>query len=149
MNTVSIHEINRADNILRLMLEMMSFPSESLTEYPVKHYFAPGMYAREMFIPKGAMIVGKVHKHSHLNTIAYGDISVATFEGVERHIGHKTLTSPAGVQRAVYANEDTLWTTYHLTNETDLQKIEEEIIMPFPEYTEFLSSLTRTLGGAQ
>ena len=131
--------VDRADNILRLMLEMMSWPSDELVDYPVKHYFAPGMYAREMFIPKGAKIIGKVHRHSHLNTIAYGDITVATFAGVERHIGHKTLTSPAGVQRAVLANEDTLWTTYHLTNETDLEKIEEEIIMPFSEYVEFLT----------
>lgn len=132
-------QLNRADNILQLMLEMMEFPAEELIDYPVKHYFAPGMYAREMFIPKGAKIIGKVHRHSHLNTIAYGDVTVATFEGVERHTGHKTLISPAGVQRAVLANEDTLWTTYHLTNETDLEKIEEEIIMPFSEYVEFLS----------
>jgi len=146
---IAIHEINRADNILRLMLEMMSFSPDEITEYPVTHHFAPGMYAREMFIPKGATIVGKVHKHSHLNTIAYGDICVATFAGVERHVGHKTLVSPAGVQRVVYANENTCWTTYHLTNETDLQKIEEEIIMPFSEYVDFLTFYRKALGGVQ
>lgn len=139
MNSVSNIELNRADNILRLMLEMMSWPAEFTEEIPVKHYFAPGMYAREMFIPKGAKIVGKIHRHSHLNTITYGDICVATFEGVERHIGHKTLVSPAGVQRVVYAQANTLWTTYHLTNETDLTKIEEELIMPLSEYVEFLT----------
>lgn len=132
-------QLDRADNILRLMVEMMSWPIDEISVPPVKHYFAPGMYAREMTIPKGTCVVGKVHKHSHLNTIVYGDICVATFEGVERHVGHKTLVSPAGVQRVVYANEDTMWTTYHLTDETDLDKIEEEIIMPFSDYVDFLT----------
>lgn len=143
MNELSKTHINRADNILRLMLEMMGWPAENIYEPPVKHYFAPGMYAREMMIPKGSLIVGKVHKHSHLNTISYGDICVATFEGVERHVGQKTLISPAGVQRVVRANENTLWTTYHLTNETDLDKIEDEIIMPFEDYVEFLTMVKK------
>lgn len=134
-------QTDRADNILRLMVEMMDWPLDAIYEPPLKHYFAPGMYAREMIIPKGCLIVGKVHKHSHLNSITYGDVCVATFEGVERHVGHKTLVSPAGVQRVVYANEETMWTTYHLTNETDIEKIEDEIIMPFNEYVEFLTML--------
>lgn len=139
MNNLQELQTYRADSILLAMLEMMGWPEELISEPSVKHYFAPGMYAREMLIPKGALIIGKVHKHSHLNTISYGDICVATFEGVERHVGQKTLISPAGVQRMVRANEDTLRTTYHLTNETDLDKIEEEIIMPFENYVEFLT----------
>ena len=34
---------------------------------PLKHSFADGQYVREMFIPKGVMIIGKIHKHSHPN----------------------------------------------------------------------------------
>ena len=36
-----------------------------------------------------------------------------------------------GLKRAVYAREDTLWTTVHLTEfekETELDKIEQEVI---------------------
>jgi hypothetical protein len=28
----------------------------------VRHYFAPGLYAREMTIPKGVTVTGSVHK---------------------------------------------------------------------------------------
>jgi hypothetical protein len=33
---------------------------------PVRHYFAPGLYAREMTIPAGVTLTGAVHKTEHL-----------------------------------------------------------------------------------
>jgi hypothetical protein len=44
-----------------------------------------------------------------------------------------TFISEVGLKRAVYAEEDTIWTTVHLTefeNEDDLVKIEQEVISP-------------------
>ena len=41
--------------------------------------------------------------------------------------------SEVGLKRAVYAEEDTLWTTVHLTefeSEAELDKIEQEVISP-------------------
>lgn len=112
----------------------------TLEDCIVKHYFSPKdekygccTYAREMFIPKGTLIIGKIHRHQHLNIISKGKVVVYTEFG-EKHLeGPITFVSEIGLKRSVYAVEDTLWTTIHLTQfvgEENLSKIEEEVIAP-------------------
>jgi hypothetical protein len=97
---------------------------------PLHHQFAPGAYARTIFIPAQTLVVGKIHKHAHLNMLVAGRVSLATEEGPQLLEALKVMTSKAGTKRVVYTHTDTIWTTIHLTNETDLQKIEDEIIAP-------------------
>lgn len=94
---------------------------------PVKHYFAPGIYAREMTIPAGVVLTGAVHKTEHLCIISKGRISVSTDEGVREFAAPCTFVSKAGAKRAGYAHEETVWTTIHATDETDLDKLCEEL----------------------
>lgn len=108
---------------------------------PLKHHFAPGAYGREIFIPAGSLVVGKIHKHAHLNMLMKGRVSVATEEGVKHLEAPLTMVSPPGTKRVVYAHEDTVWVTVHLTNETDLEKIEDHVIAKsYDEYTAFVES---------
>lgn len=96
-------------------------------ECPVWHHFAPGLYARKMLIRKGTVLTGAVHKTEHLCIIS-GDIEVTTDEGVKRITdAHAILSSKPGAKRAGYAHEDTYWTTVHATEETDLDKLVEEL----------------------
>jgi hypothetical protein len=96
-------------------------------ECPVWNHFAPGLYARKMLIPKGVTLTGAIHKTEHLCVIS-GDITVTTDDGVKRITdAHAILTSKPGAKRAGYAHEDTYWTTVHATNETDLDKLVEEL----------------------
>lgn len=96
---------------------------------PVRHHFAPHCYAREMFLPAGICVVGKIHKHAHVNTISQGRVSVLTEqEGVQTLHAPLTFVSSPGTKRVVWVHEDTVWTTVHVTEETDLAKIEAEII---------------------
>jgi hypothetical protein len=47
--------------------------------------------------------------------------------------GPCTFVSEVGLKRAVYAHEDTIWTTIHLTaytGEENLDKVEDEVIAP-------------------
>ena len=92
------------------------------------HYFAKGLYAREIFIPKGTLLTGKIHRTEHLNIISKGDISVVTEEGTKRITAPFTMIAKPGTKRVGYAHEDTVWTTVHATDETDLEKIELELI---------------------
>ena len=112
----------------------------TLEDCTVKHYFSPKdekygccTYAREMFIPKGTLIIGKIHRHQHLNIISKGKVIVYTEFG-EKHLeGPITFISEIGLKRSVYAVKDTLWTTIHLTEffgEDNLDKIEQEVISP-------------------
>ena len=92
------------------------------------HYFTDGAYARELKMPAGALIVGKIHKHAHLNFITAGKVAVATEFGEEIFTAPYTFVSLPGTKRVVYIIEDTTWTTVHVTNETDLEKIEDHVI---------------------
>lgn len=117
--------------------------SGTVRELSVFHHFSKGIYARELHIPKGTVLVGKIHKHPNLNIISKGDISVLTDSGIQR-LGLGThLVSCAGIQRAGYAHEDTIWTTIHGTDETDLALIEAHFIAQNEaEYLAFCQSLT-------
>jgi hypothetical protein len=108
-------------------------------ECPLQHVFAPGAYARTMRIPAGTVIVGKIHKQAHLNILSQGTVCVMTEgEGDQQLTGPLTMCSPPGTKRAVYAVTDAVWVTIHLTNETDLEKIEAEVIAPtFEAYEQF------------
>jgi hypothetical protein len=97
---------------------------------PLKHHFAEGSYAREMLIPAGSMIIGKIHRHAHVNVISKGRIYVATEFGTQILEAPVTFVSQPGTKRAVYAITDTVWTTIHVTDETDLAKVEDIVICP-------------------
>ena len=60
--------------------------------------------------------------------ISKGDISVATKDGIKRVQAPHTFVSKAGIQKVVFAHEDTIWTTIHATNETDIDKLENELV---------------------
>lgn len=98
------------------------------TEIPLKHHFSKGVYAREIFIPKGTLVVGKIHKHENLNVISKGEISVMSVDGIFKIEAPYTFVSAPGAKRVGYTHEDTIWITFHGTDETDLDKIEEEFI---------------------
>ena len=102
-----------------------SLPEDSC---PVKHVFAPGMYAREMSIPKGMLLIGKIHRGSHINVVSKGSIRVLTEQGTKVINAPCSFVSEGGTKRVGVALEDTVWTTFHVTNSTDLKEIEKEII---------------------
>lgn len=113
---------------------------------PLKHTFADGVYVREIFIPKGMMIVGKIHRHSHPNFLIKGEVSVVTENGgVERLKAPISIISPANTKRVVYSHEDTVWITVHVTDKTDLKEIEQEIILEKYEESELTEECIKVL----
>jgi len=80
-------------------------------------------------------VVGKIHKHAHLNMLMLGQAVVATEDGIHTYTAPYVFTSLPGTKRVVVAVQDVIWVTVHLTEETDLAKIEAEIIAPnYAEY---------------
>ena len=119
------HSILDLESLMKEGIVRQWFPEADL---PLHHQFAPGAYARTIFIPQGTLVVGKIHKHPHLNMLVCGTVSLATEEGPLFLEALKIMTSKAGTKRVVYAHTDTVWTTIHLTDKTDLAEIEEDII---------------------
>lgn len=106
-----------------------------------KHYLAHGLYAREILIPKGTLLTGKIHLSEHLNIISQGDISVATDDGIKRIKAPATIISKPGIKRVGFAHEDTVWTTIHACDEADIEKIEEMLVVDtFEEFERRIES---------
>jgi hypothetical protein len=97
--------------------------------FPLKHSFAEGVYVREIFLPAGCVLTGKIHKHSHPNFLMSGKVEVFTEEdGLQTLEAPLSMISKAGTKRVVRAITDTVWITVHVTEETDLDKIEDHVI---------------------
>lgn len=118
-------DIPMRDKVNALEKMMRALPQ---VEMPPTHYFSPGVYARSITIPKGTVLTGKIHKFAQLNIMSKGDLSVLTEQGIQRVRAPFTIVSPAGTRRIAYAHEETVWTTIHGTDLTDLEQIEAKFI---------------------
>jgi len=101
--------------------------------FALKHTFTPGIYSREITLPKGVVVVGKIHRERHLNFISRGHVQVFTEDGgLEELIGPVTMVSEPGTKRTVRVIEETVWTTIHHNPDdlTDLDELEELVIAP-------------------
>jgi len=114
-------------DITRLQCAAAGLPQAKLT---TDHFWADGMYCRVLFRPADTLIIGKVHKREHLYIIASGEVTVVGNGKKERIIGPRVIVSAPGTKRAVYAHTDATTITIHRTDETDLDKIEAELIEP-------------------
>lgn len=140
-----MNDVANIDRVERLEHEMRELPQLSI---PVVHYFSPGVYAREVTIPAGSVVTGKIHKQTHLVIISKGDCTVLTAEGLKRIQAPCTLVAPPGTKRCVWTHAETVWTTIHGTYETDVDSIEAEFIAQTrEEYLAFQQALTLKLEG--
>lgn len=130
-NIVKTQQQLAARNSIQALEDLiMSLPEEDQVD-PDKltdHYFAPGIYARMLFVPAGTAVVGKIHKHETMNIVCKGKISVLTEDGSITIEGPCILNSTPGIKKVGYAIEDTWWINVHATEEKDLSNIENEFI---------------------
>ena len=111
----------------------------------LKHSFSEGIYAREIFIPKGAALTGKIHKNSCHIFLMKGDITIVSEEGKKRMKAPCYFVCKAGMKRIGYAHEDTIWVNIHgnSDNTTDLVKIEErETANTYLEYEKYKKQIS-------
>ena len=122
MNQLSEIEVNTllCDALVERIEQMESAMLQcEQVEIPVKSFSLNGMYAREILIPKGTLLTGRVHLFDYVDIMLSGDITVATAEGAKRFTGDNVFQGVAGRKRAGYAHEDTRWITVHNTEITD------------------------------
>lgn len=111
-------------------IEAMILAEPQIEIVPV-HRFAKGLYAREITIPAGSLITGKLHTTQHINVISQGRISVYSPGEPVRHItAPYTFIAEPGTRRVAYTHEQTVWTTFHATDETDIDRLESTLIAP-------------------
>ena len=108
---------------------------------PVKHTFSDGIYVREMFVPKGMMLVGKIIKQTHHIFLMSGRIAIITEDGEKIMEGPCSIVAKGGTKRVGYALTDVVWINVHpnTTDTKDLDKLEKEVIAEdYDEYDRYL-----------
>lgn len=112
-------------------------------EIVMTHTFGGGVYARERYAKAGTLIVGKRHRHETMSILLKGILSVYNELGEETatYEAPKIWVSKAGSKRMTYSHTDTILVTIHPTEETDLEKIEDEFIISENEFIEHKNNL--------
>ena len=116
----------RRDAIGALEATMSQFPQ---VEQPLTHHFLPGLYQREVFNPKGCLIITKRHKESNFSFVMRGKLLVITDEGEKTIEGPAYFKTYPGTKRVLYSLEDTVFVTVHPnpTNCEDLELLEDRL----------------------
>lgn len=95
-------------------------------EMPLTHYFSGELYAREIFMPAGALVVGRIHMYDTISVVSQGEALVfSSGAGVTRVKAPATFMSSAGGRRILIILKDMVFTTMHITTERDPDKLRE------------------------
>lgn len=114
------------DEVFAAETEMLKLPQ---VEFAVRHFFSPGVYAREITIPAGGMLTGAVHRYENLNILSKGTIRVLV-DGVFKDISAPhTIVSPPGTKRIALALTECVWTTILGTDLRDVELIENHFVI--------------------
>lgn len=120
--------------------EIEKLPQEA---YPLHHIFTHGpdgkvnLYTREIWMPKGSLLTTRIHLSEHPFVISSG--VVAVWDDIDGWIvlraPHTGVTKP-GTRRILYVLEDTLWSTFHVTDKTDPDEIVKEVTFTGGKFSE-------------
>jgi len=119
--------------VLQFQEVVAQMPQE--TNRPLDHFFAHRVYVRRLCTPMGTVSIGKIHRFSQVNALLAGKVSIKTPQGVIIRCAPDIWVSPAGTKNVSFFHEDTIWISAHGTDETDMDKLEEEqICSTFDEF---------------
>jgi len=143
MELTKTQQLTNRNAILAIEEALMNVEEKSIGDcFPLKHSFTDGIYVREIHIPKGMVLTGKIHKHEHPNFLMSGEVVVITETGGKEVLkGPMAMISAAGTKRALHTITDVVWITIHHnpTNTQDLAELEKIVIADsFEEYEKFL-----------
>lgn len=121
-------------SITRKSIEDLQAAAANLPQAQLRteHLFADGMYMRMLFRPADTLIIGKCHLREHFYVVASGEVTIVGDGYKERVKAPHVFVSKPGTKRAVYAHVDSMCFTVHRTDNTDLEKIEAELIEEDP-----------------
>ena len=106
---------------------------------PVKHDLKDGLYTREIFMPKGTLVVSFIHKQNHPSFFLSGEMSVLNDKGeVERIKAPMKVMTEIGTQRVAYMHEDCVWVCVYRTDKETIEEAEKDAFTDdfreLPEY---------------
>lgn len=125
---VEIKKVLNKDLLEKKMLELPQAPMN------VVHKFGPGVYMRELHLPKGALVIGHHQNFHHVNVFLKGKITFVNDEGRAVDLeAPMTFVGKPG-RKVAYIHEDSIWMNVYATNETDIEKLEAHFLTKSEEW---------------
>lgn len=120
---------NFRSNIIRFEERIKSIPGAlGADPFPLEHSLADGLYIRQLTVPARTLTVTKIHAVNHAFFLMKGTISVLTEEGIKKFNAPYHGITRAGTKRIIFHHDEVIFVTVHSTKETDISKIEVEVI---------------------
>lgn len=117
------------ENIIKFEEYVKTIPGAlGADPFPLEHSFADGLYIRKLTVPAKTLTVTKIHAVNHAFFLQKGTISILTEDGVKKITAPYQGITMAGTKRIIYHHDEVIFTTVHSTKETDINKIEVEVI---------------------
>lgn len=111
-------------------LEELLLSVEDQQECSITHEFIPGQYIRTVYFPAGTIAIGHEQKFEQLNEVVTGRVQFLDDETGEltEIVGPCTFFGKPG-RKIGYIVEPTIWRNIFVTTETDIAKIEDQMVI--------------------
>lgn len=132
MDLSALHALNPVARVQAVEDWIKQQPGQVAIE--TRHFFGGGVYEREIFVPAGTLITGKIHLTEHLAKLSVGTMTIYSAEGAATFTGPATFASAPGVKRLGYAHTDCWFSNFHVVGETtDIEAIEKLLVVDAKE----------------
>ena len=98
-------------------------------DYLLDNVIAGGVLARTVLMPKGDIVIGEKHKEETINILIRGELKVWVNGEVIHIKAPYMVKSKANTRKVFYVLEEAVWTTFHNVTSTNLDEIEDEVII--------------------
>ena len=113
-----------------LQARMLSMEGADHVGPEPEHFFADGVYGRKVVIKAGQLLFGRWQRKANITVQLYGDCEIATEEGPKRIVGTQIFRVPPMTKRLMFTHAETAWITCHATEETEMDMVEKDLIIP-------------------
>lgn len=125
-------------NAINTLAKIEAFEAVGLempqVDVPVIHRFCNGVYIREATLPAGMFAIGHAHRHDCLNVVLTGRVSVLIGGELKCLSAGDVFVGKALDRKAGFVHEESRWQTIHATPETDLEKLEDLLLVKSPAF---------------
>lgn len=115
-----IAETSVQEKIEALEAEWLKLPQAHI---PVTHHYAGGIYIREITIPAGTAITGRIYLDDHFDIMVSGEIIVSSIDGIKHLSGFNLFKGNQGKKRAGYTITNVHWFTICCSPDTEIESI--------------------------
>jgi SET domain len=92
------------------------------------HAFAPGIYIRQVTLTAGALVMGHRHRTAHLNVMLSGRLTMFNDDGTRSELCAPVICVAQPGRKVAYVHERTVWLNIYATTETDVEKLEAQLL---------------------